>query len=143
MKKKIQYCFGLSQERCGTDTFDTIKELLEFAEEAYRNPDGFYWDEDMNDYPDVIFIGIAEKVAPIDVAPTLDDITDQMTDKFYCEHNIDDDQDVVVTDRKKAQKAWETFVTKYFELPYTITATWIGTYDIKEHKWVERFDKKK
>lgn len=142
-EQKIKYCFGLSQERCGTDTFDTIDELLKYAEDCYKNPDGDYWDEDMNDHTDVIFIGIACEVEPKDVAPSLDWIADSMTDTFYSEHPIDDDQDVRINNRKEAEKAWAEFVTKYFELPCSITATWIGTYDIKEHKWLERYDQEK
>lgn len=143
MKKKdnIQYCFGLTQERCGTDLFDTIEELIEYADDCYKLADGDYWDEDSDDYPDVIYIGVAHKIAPMDYAPSLDDITDMMTDKFYCDNNIDDDQDVVITDRKAAQAAWETFIKKYIEMPCSVTATWIGQYDIKEHKWVEQYGK--
>jgi hypothetical protein len=144
-EQNIKYCFGLSQERCGTDTFDTIDELLEFAEKCYKDCDGEYWDYDgctfPDDYKSVIYIGIACEVEPKDFAPSLDDIADQMTDSFYSEHPIDDDQDVQITDRKEAEKAWDEFVTKYFELPCSITATWIGTYDLKKHDWVEKFGK--
>ena len=73
----------------------------------------------------------------------MDDIADTMTDKFYCDHNIDDDADVQYYKKEEAQKEWREFINKYFDIPCTIIANWnVGIYDLKEHKWVERYDKK-
>ena len=139
-EKKTLYNFGTCDEQCGTDTFETIEELIEFAEDCYKNADGDYWDDCADDYPDVIFIGIAHPIEAKDFAPSLDDIADKMTDKFYCVYNIDDDSEVDIRNKKEAQEAWNTFVDKYFEMPHTITSTWIGQYNIKEHKWIKRYD---
>lgn len=140
-EEKVKYCFGLNQEHHGGDTFDSIEELIEYAENAYKNPDGHYWDEDMDDYPETIFIGVAHFHSPKDFAPSLGNIADQMTDSFYCECNVDDDADVQIVNRREAEEAWEAFVEKYFEIPHTMTAVWIGMYDIKEKKWVDKFEK--
>lgn len=141
-KQDIKYCFGLSQKRCGSDTFDSVEELVEYAKECYNDPDGDYWDEDMDDYSEVIFIGVAHFHKPSDFAPSLDNIADQMTDQFYCENNIDDDDEVKVINRKEAEEAWKEFVEKYFDIPCTMTATWIGKYDVKEMRWVEEYGNK-
>ena len=140
-EKKIKYAFGLDQNHCFDDTFDTVEELIAFAKDAYENPDGNYWDEDADDYPQVIFVGVAETLTASQFAPSLNDIADQMTDRFYSEHNIDDDADVTVSNRKEADAEWKAFIEKYFDLPHTMVATWIGEYDVKENKWVEKYGK--
>lgn len=56
---------------------------------------------------------------------------------------IDDDQDVTYSKKEEAQKEWSEFINKYFDIPSTIIANWnVGIYDLEEHKWVERYDKK-
>lgn len=142
-EQKVQYCFGTSQERCGCDTFDTIEELIAFADDCYKEADGDYWDDCADDYPEVIFIGISHTIKAKDFAPSLDDIADQMTDSYYCKWNIDDDAEVDIRNKKEAEEAWNVFVEKYFEMPHQYTATWIGEYDIKEHRWLERYGEKK
>lgn len=142
-EKKTLYNFGTCEERCGTDTFSTIEALIEFAEDCYKNADGYYWDDCADDYPEVIFIGIAHWISAKDFAPSLDDIADQMTDSFYCTYNIDDDAEVDVRKKEEAQEAWDVFVEKYFEMPHMITSTWIGQYNIKEHRCVKRYDENK
>lgn len=139
-EKQTKYTFGIDEEHCFSDKFDTVEELIAFAKDAYEHPDGNYWDEDWDEdeYPHCIFIGISETIKPSDVAPSLDDIADQMTDKFYCDKNIADDADVHVCHKEEAEKEWKAFVEKYFDLPHTIVATWIGYYDLKENKWIER-----
>lgn len=140
---KVKYGFGISETECFTDMFDSIDELIAFAQDAYEHPDGNYWDEDWDDYPDVIWVGIIEKVNVTQFAPSLDDIADQMTDQFYCEHNIDDDDTCHISNREEAEKEWKAFVEKYFELPNntSVVINWtIGRYDVKAHKWIERFD---
>ena len=140
-EQKPVYCFGTDQERCGPDDFDTIEELIAFADACYKDPDGDYWDDCADEYPQVIFIGISHSIVPKDFAPSLDSIADQMTDSFYCEHNIDDDAEVQIKNRKEAQEAWDAFVDKFFEMPHSKTCTWIGEYDIKEHKWLQVYGK--
>jgi hypothetical protein len=143
-EKKVKYGFGLSDTECFCDMFDTVEEVIEFADGCYKNPDGNYWDEDMDDYPDCIYIGTIEHHTASDFAPSLDDIADQMTDSFYCEYNIDDNKDVSILNRKDAEVEWKAFIEKYFEIPGTYMATWnVGIYDLKEHKWVEQFGKNK
>lgn len=136
---KAKYTFGLDDEHCFSDTFDSVEELIAFAKDAYEHPDGNYWDEDWdeNEYPHCIFIGVAETIKPSDVAPSLDDIADQMTDRFYCNYNIADNADVQVCHKEEAEREWVAFVEKYFDLPHTMVASWIGTYDLKEDKWIE------
>ena len=141
--KKVKYGFGLSDTECFTDMFDSIDEVIAFAQDAYDHPDGNYWDEDMDDYTDVILVGIIEEVNVTQFAPSLDDIADQITDQFYCEHNVDDDDVCHINSREEAEKEWKAFVEKYFELPSntSVVINWtIGRYDLKTHEWVERFD---
>ena len=137
-EKQAKYTFGIDEEHCFSDEFDSVEELIAFAKDAYEHPDGNYWDADLDEdeYPHCIFIGFSEKIKPSDVAPSLADIADQMTDQFYCDHNIDDDADVQICNKEEAEKEWNAFVEKYFYLPYTSVATWIGYYDLKENKWI-------
>ena len=141
-EKKLKYAFGTSDTYCEADLFDTIEEVIEYAQSSWDDKDGNPFDEDC-DYTDCIYVGTADIYEPADFAPSLDDIADQMTDKFYCDHNIDEDQDVTFCRKEEAQKEWREFINKYFDIPCTIIANWnIGIYDLKEHKWVERYDKK-
>lgn len=134
-EKKIKYAFGLGEEHCFCDTFDTVEELIAFAKDAYEHPDGNYWDKDMGGYPTCIYIGAADTVTASQYAPSLDDIADQMTDNFYCKHNLDDDEEVRILNLKDAETEWEAFINKHFALPCTIVTTWIGVYDLKNDKW--------
>jgi hypothetical protein len=138
-KKKEKYGFGLCQERCFTDTFDTIEELIAFATDAYNNPDGIYWDDDMDDYVPLIWIGNAETITPSDFAPSLEEIANTIEDSFYCTHNIDDNEMVRVCDKEKANEEWKKFVNKYFDMPCQVTCNWIGIYDLNLGVWVELF----
>lgn len=141
-EKKLKYAFGMSDTRCEADLFDTIEEVIEYAQASWDDKDGNPFDEDC-DYSGCIYVGTAETYEPADFAPSLDDIADQMTDRFYCDHNIDDDADVQYYKKEEAQKEWREFINKYFDIPCTIIANWnVGIYDLKEHKWVERYDKK-
>ena len=144
-EKKVKFGFGISETECFTDTFDTVEELIAFAKDAYEHPDGNYWDEDWaeDEYPDVIWVGIIEEVSVTQFAPSLDDIADQITDKFYCEHNVDDDDVCHVYKREDAEREWKAFIEKYFELPSntSVVINWnIGRYDLKAREWVEIFD---
>jgi len=142
-EKKLKYAFGTEDTHCEADLFDTIEEVIEYAQASWDNKDGNPFDEDC-DYTGCIYVGTADIYEPADFAPSLDDIADQMTDKFYSDHNIDDDQDVTFCRKEEAQKEWREFINKYFDIPCTIIANWnVGIYDLKEHKWVERYDKTK
>ncbi len=140
--KKVKYGFGLSETECFCDMFDSIDELIAFAQDAYEHPDGNYWDEDMDDYTGVIWAGTIEEVNVTQFAPSLNDIADQITDQFYCEHNVDDDDVCHIYNREEAEKEWKAFVAKYFELPgnTSVVTNWtIGRYDLKTQEWVERY----
>ena len=140
-ENKIKYGFGLDCDICFGDEFDTIEELIAFAKSAHDDPDGNYWDEDWekDEYPDEIYIGIMENVSAVDIAPSIEDIADQMTDAFYCRHNIDDDAVVEFHPKKEAEEAWRAFIEKYAEIPCQYTCHWIGVYDLVEDKWTEHY----
>lgn len=145
-EKKVKYGFGLSDTECFADEFDTVEELIAFAQEAHDNPDGNYWDEDWDEeeYAHSIHVCVIERVNAMDFAPTLRDIADQMTDSFYSYHNIDDDAEVSFFPRKEAEEAYKAFIEKYCDMPCKVVCSWaVGVYDLKEHKWIERYDKKK
>lgn len=139
-EKKIKFGWGTCEEHCEADTYDTVNELLEAAQESWDNMDGNPFDSDC-EYSGCIYVGIAESFEPADFAPSLDDIADQMTDRFYSDHNIDDDADVkVYHNRSQAEQEWKAFINKYFDIPCTIITNWcIGLYDLKEHKWIEKY----
>ena len=133
-EKKIKYGFGIDDTHCETDMFDSIEEVLEYAQASWDEQDGNPFDSDC-DYSGCIYVGTIERYEPSDFAPSLDDIADTMTDKFYCDHNIDDDADVQYYHRKEAEEEWKKFVNKYFDIPCTHIANWnVGIYDLKEHK---------
>ena len=139
-EKKVKYTFGVNDTHCEADLFDTIEEVIEYAQASWDDKDGNPFDEDC-DYSGCIYVGTAETYEPADFAPSLDDIADQMTDRFYNDHNIDDDQDVTYSKKAEAQKEWREFINKYFDIPHTIIANWnVGIYDLRERKWVERYD---
>ena len=142
-EKKVKYGFGIDDTHCETDMFDSIEEVLEYAQASWDEQDGNPFD-DCCDYSGCIYVGTIERYEPSDFAPSLDDIADTMTDKFYCDHNIDDDADVQYYHRKEAEEEWKKFVNKYFDIPCTHIANWnVGLYDLKEHKWIERYDQPK
>lgn len=142
-EKKIKYGFGIDDTHCETEMFDSIEEVLEYAQASWDEQDGNPFDSDC-DYSGCIYVGTIEHYAPSDFAPDIDDIADTMTDKFYSEHNIDDDADVQVYKRKEAEAELKAFINKYFDIPCTYIASWnVGCYDLKERKWVERYDQPK
>lgn len=141
--KKVKYGFGIDDTHCETDMFDSIEEVLEYAQASWDERDGNPFDSDC-DYSGCIYVGTIERYGSSDFAPGLDEIADQMTDKFYSEHNIDDDADVQINKRKEAEAEFKAFIDKYFEMPCTHVANWnVGLYDLKERKWVERYGQKK
>jgi len=90
MEKKL-FGFGVNDTNIFGDTFDTVEELIEFAQKEFDGENGDYFDdEDVH----CILVSHVKKVRPFDFAPSLDDIADQMNDRFYSEHAIDDDAEV-------------------------------------------------
>jgi hypothetical protein len=140
--KKLKFGFGLNDTHCFGETFDTVDEVIEFAQEEYDSQNSDYFNKWIDEH--CIYVGIAEEVSALDYAPSIDDILDQMTDSFYCDHNIDDDDICHITDKREiVEKEYNDFISKYFELPNNITLTtfWnIGVYDLKKHEWIEKFD---
>lgn len=140
-EKKLKFGFGLTDTHCFSETFDTVDEVIEFAQEKYDTQNEDYFIED-NEH--CIYVGTAEKVSVLDYAPSIDDILDQMTDSFYSDHNIDDNDYCHITDKRElVEKEYHDFISKYFELPNNISlvAFWnIGVYDLEKHEWVEKFN---
>ena len=135
MEKKL-FGFGVNDTNIFEDTFDTVEELIEFAQKEFDGENGDYFDdEDVH----CILVSHVKKVRPYDFAPSLDDIADQMTDRFYSEHAIDDDAEVNYSPREEAKKEFEAFIEKYFDIPCTLIGyAYVGWYDLKEHKWIEK-----
>lgn len=138
-EKKIQFAFGIEEDGpCVGGKFNSIDELLEYAQSSWDEMDGNPFDEDC-EYRGRIYVGVVNDYEPSDFAPSLDSIADDMTDNFYSEYPIDDDADVQINNRKEAEEEWKKFVNKYFETPCGWTCTWFGVYDLKEHKWCEKY----
>lgn len=136
-EKKL-FGFGVNDTRIFSETFESVEELIEFAQAEYDRQNEDYFDEDQHR----ILISHVQKVKTTDFAPSLDDIADDMTDKFYSEHNIDDDAEVDYYPKEEAKKEWEAFVEKYFDIPYNLIGyADVGLYDLKEHRWVEKLEK--
>lgn len=134
---EVKFGFGLSDTHCFCEMFDSVQELLEFAIAAWDEQNSDIFNEDDEN---VIYVGTIYYYTPSDFAPSLDDIADQMTDRFYCDHPIDDDADVQYYKKEEAQKEWHEFINKYFDIPCTYIAEWVvGKYDVKTHKWVEKY----
>ena len=140
--KKLKFGFGLHDTHCFGETFDTVDEVIKFAQEEYDSQYSDYFNDDDDEH--FIYVGTAEEVSVLDYAPSIDDILDQMTDSFYCAHNIDDDDNCHITDKREiVEKEYHDFISKYFELPNNISLTtfWnVGVYDLKKHEWVEKFN---
>lgn len=132
---KTKFGFGLNETHCEAEMFDTVDDLLMYAQRQWDNSEVPFEDCDKH----ILFVGTIEHHAPSDFAPSLDDIADQITDGFYCECNVDDDADTQINDRAVAEEKWKEFVNKYFELPHSLTTQWFGEYDLKEHKWVKKY----
>lgn len=134
-EKKKLYGFGVNDTILFEETFETVDELIEFAQTEYDNENSDYFDDEDQH---CILISAVKRVAPSDFAPSLDDIAEQMTDRFYSEYNIDGDAESSYHPKKEAKKEWKAFVEKYFDIPYTLIGyANLGWYDLKEHCWVE------
>ena len=136
--KQIKFGFGTDEEHCFCDEFDTVQELITFATKEWEDQNSDYFNDDDEN---IIYIGVIEHHKPSNFAPSLSDIADQMTDKFYCDHNIDDDSDCGYVNKEEAEHEFKAFIDKYFYLPHDYTTVWnVGQYDVKEHRWVEKFE---
>lgn len=133
-EEKKLFGFGVDDTKLFDETFDTVDELIEFAQKEYNEQNEEYFDEDQH----CILVSYVKQVSASDFAPSLDDIADQMTDKFYSEHNIDDDSDVTYNPKDEAEKEWKAFIEKYFDIPCTLIGyANVGWYNLKEHEWIE------
>lgn len=133
-EEKKLFGFSVGDTNLFNETFDTIDELIEFAQKEYDEQNDEYFDEDQH----CILVSYVKEVSASDFAPSLNDIADQMTDKFYSEHNIDDDSDVTYNPKAEAEKEWKAFIEKYFDIPYTLIGyAYVGWYNLKEHKWIK------
>lgn len=133
-EEKKLFGFGVDDTKLFAETFDTVDELIKFAQKEYNEQNEEYFDEDQH----CILVSYVKQVSASDFAPSLDDIADQMTDKFYSEHNIDDDSDVTYNPKDEAEKEWKAFIEKYFDIPYTLIGyAYVGWYNLKEHEWIE------
>lgn len=131
----VKFGFGIDQNYCETNMFDSIEELINYAQVSWDKKDGNPFDEDC-DYSGTIFIGTINNHTPFDFAPSLDDIADIMTDSFYCKHYAY--EDVQIHNREDAEKLWKEFINKYFNMPFS--HTWFGEYSLVEHKWIKKYD---
>lgn len=137
-KKEIKYAFALNDTDIEEGIFDSVEELIQYAQKSWDSMDGNPFDEDC-EYSGLINIMVADILEPYEFAPSLDDIADQITDALYSSHNVDCDEDVKVRNEAEAKKDWEAFVNKYFRLPFNVTSNCdIGTYDLVNHKWVKK-----
>lgn len=137
-KKEIQYAFALNDTDIEEGVFDSVEELIEYAQASWDSMDGHPFDEDC-EYSGLINIMVANILEPYDFAPSLKDIASQMSDKFYDRYCTIDDADVYVSNSDDLEKEWEAFVNKHFDLSIDIVSDKnIGTYDLVNHKWVEK-----
>ena len=135
-EEKKLYGFGVNATTLFGETFETVDELIEFAQTEYDNKNsGYFDDEDQH----CILVSYVEEVCAWDFAPSLDDIADDMTDCYYSEYNLDEDAEVDYSPKDEARKEWEAFIKKYFDIPYTLIGyADVGWYNLKEHRWVEK-----
>jgi len=134
-EEKKLFGFGVDDTKLFAETFDTVDELIEFAQKEYDEQNDVYFYEDQH----CILVSHVMKVSASDFAPSLDAIADQMTDMFYSEHNIDDYSDVTYYPKDEAEKEWKAFIEKYFDIPCTLIGyADVGWYDLKNHKWIEK-----
>lgn len=135
---KVRYCFGVKREHAFSETFESIEDLLMFAKRAWDNTEEDYFDGTQ----DCIYIGIARYVSVYDCAPSVKDLACQITDIFYSNNNIDDDDDThIATSLIEAEEDFKKFVEKHFELPgnTSFVTSWdVGVYNLKDNEWVEK-----
>lgn len=138
VEKQIKFGFGTDEERCFCDEFDTVQDLINFATEEWDNQNSDYFNDDDEN---IIYVGVIEHHMPSDFAPSLFDIADQMTDKFYSDLDPDDDSNCEYVNKEEAEREFKAFIDKYFCLPFDYTTVWnVGRYDVKSHQWVEKLE---
>lgn len=136
--KQIKFGFGTDEECCFCDEFDTVQELINFATKEWEDKNSDYFNDDDEN---IIYVGVIEHHKPSDFAPSLSDIADQMTDKYYCDLDPNNDSDCEYVNKEEAEREFKAFIDKYFYLPFDYTTVWnVGQYDVKEHRWVEKFE---
>lgn len=137
-KKEIKYAFALNDTDIEEGIFDSVEELIRYAQASWDSMDGNPFDEDC-DYSGLIHIVTVKIHEPYEFAPSLQEIASQMSDKFYDRYCTIEDADVYVSNSEELEKEWEAFVNKHFDLPINIVSDRnIGTYDLANHKWVEK-----
>lgn len=137
-EKQIKFGFGTDEECCFCDEFDTVQELINFATKEWEDKNSDYFNDDDEN---IIYVGVIEHHKPSDFAPSLSDIADQMTDKYYCDLDPNNDSDCEYVNKEEAEREFKAFIDKYFYLPFDYTTVWnVGQYDVKEHQWVEKFE---
>lgn len=140
-KDKVCYCFGVKREHAFSETFESIEDLLMFAKRAWDNTEEDYFDGTQ----DCIYIGIARFVSVPDCAPSIKDLACQITDNFYSNYNVDDDDDCQIsTSMKEAEEDFKKFLNKHFELPSCtsfVTSWEVGVYNLRDSEWVEKYIK--
>ena len=134
----FMYVFSLNDTDIEDGLFDSVEELIQYAQASWDSKDGNPFDEDC-DYSGLINIMVANILEPYEFAPSLRDIASQMSDKFYDRYCSIDDADVYVSNSDELEKEWEAFVNKHFNLPINIVSDKdIGTYDLLNRKWVKK-----
>lgn len=130
-----KFGFGRNDDHVFGDLFGSVDEVIGFAQRAYDQDDGRYFHDE--EHP-VIHVFSIRDLAVTEFMPSLDDIAEEMADKFFDEYPIDCADGVKIPDRKSAEADWEAFVEKHFRLPYTSVADdIIGRYDLKAHRWLK------
>lgn len=137
-KYAFKYAFSLNDTDIEEGLFDSVEELIQYAQASWDSKDGNPFDEDCEE-SGLINIVVANILEPYDLAPSLQDIASQMSDKFYDRYCTIDDEDVYVSNSDELEKEWEAFVNKHFSLTINIVSDKnIGTYDLANHKWVKK-----
>ena len=137
-EKQIKFGFGTNEEHCFSDEFDTVQDLINFATEEWDNQNSDYFNDDDEN---IIYVGVIKHHKPSDFAPSLSDIADQMTDKFYSDLDPIDNSDCDYVNKEEAEREFKEFIDKYFYLPLDYTIVWnVGRYDVKSHQWVEKLE---
>lgn len=130
-----KYGFGRSEEHVFGDTFDSVEQVIEFAQRAFDEKNEEYFDDKDRCF---IYVFSIVELSVTEFMPSLDDIADSMTDSLYGEHNVDSDAEVTYGPKEEAKKEYEAFIKKYFALPFNLVADGIiGKYDLKKHCWLK------
>ena len=139
-EKKELFGFGLNDEKIFDISFETVEELIDFAVQEWDAQNSDYFNEDDEN---AILIGHVKYLSPRDCAPSLDDIAETMQNIFYDNYCTEDCGDVEYENKPEVLAEFHAFLDKYFDLPCTMCGyADIGWYDVKERRWIEKFEKK-